>query len=207
MRNDQIDSSFPAIHLADNPQADTPAELCRRKLKELADRPRRFRILGDRLRGAKRNDAFREMLRAMERHQAGQARVIPIILRQCDWQSAPFGKLQAAPRDGKPVRSWPDYDEAFLDIVLTIRAALGATNKSTQAIPPKRSTAPTTQSGFINQPRSSNLSLRRSFTDADRDTFLDQAFEYMARFFENSLNELRARNPGIGTSFKRGRGS
>jgi hypothetical protein len=38
MRNDQIDSSFPAIHLADNPQADTPAELCRRKLKELADR-------------------------------------------------------------------------------------------------------------------------------------------------------------------------
>jgi hypothetical protein len=29
MRNDQIDSSFPAIHLADSPQADTPAELCR----------------------------------------------------------------------------------------------------------------------------------------------------------------------------------
>ena len=42
MRNDQIDSSFPAIHLADNPQADTPAELCRRKLKGLADRLDQF---------------------------------------------------------------------------------------------------------------------------------------------------------------------
>ena len=42
MRNDQIDSSFPAIHLADNPQADTPAELCRRKLKMLADRLDQF---------------------------------------------------------------------------------------------------------------------------------------------------------------------
>ena len=29
-----------------------------------------------------------EMKRAMERHAAGQARVIPIILRECDWPSA-----------------------------------------------------------------------------------------------------------------------
>jgi hypothetical protein len=42
MHNDQIDRSFPAIHLADSPQADTPAELCRRKLKELADRLDQF---------------------------------------------------------------------------------------------------------------------------------------------------------------------
>jgi hypothetical protein len=145
----------------------------------------------------------REMLRAMERHHAGQARVIPIILRHCDWHSTPLGKLQAAPRDGKPVQSWPDYDEALLDVVLTIRAALRAGNKSTQAIPLKRPATSTTQSEAINQPRSSNLSLRRNFTDADRDTFFDNAFEYMARFFENSLDELKARNPGIKTSFKR----
>ena len=35
-----------------------------------------------------------EMTRAMERHEAGDAAVIPIILRPCDWKSAPFGKLQ-----------------------------------------------------------------------------------------------------------------
>src|SRR4051794_29872254 len=43
-----------------------------------------------------------EMTRAMERHERGEARVIPVILRPVDgWQAAPFGKLQAAPTDGK----------------------------------------------------------------------------------------------------------
>src|SRR4051812_14616359 len=36
-----------------------------------------------------------EVARAMERHEAGTARVIPVLLRPVDgWQSAPFGKLQ-----------------------------------------------------------------------------------------------------------------
>ena len=65
-----------------------------------------------------------EMLRALERHAAREARVIPVILRACDWRSLPFGKLLAAPRDGKPIRSWPDIDEAFLDVAKKIRAAL-----------------------------------------------------------------------------------
>ena len=34
------------------------------------------------------------------RHQRGEARVIPIILRACDWKRAPFAKLQALPKDG-----------------------------------------------------------------------------------------------------------
>src|SRR5713101_1991425 len=42
-----------------------------------------------------------EMKRAMERHERGEAYVIPIILRPIYWQQAPFGKLQALPRDGK----------------------------------------------------------------------------------------------------------
>jgi TIR domain len=63
-----------------------------------------------------------EMQRAMERHEAGEARVIPIILRPMDWYSAPFGKLQALPRGGRPVTSWPNQDEAFLDIARGIRS-------------------------------------------------------------------------------------
>jgi hypothetical protein len=53
------------------------------------------------------------------------------------------------------------------------------------------------------EPRSSNLRLRKTFTDKDRDQFLDDAFEFMARFFENSLEEIGKRNPGIEGSFKR----
>ena len=33
-----------------------------------------------------------ELRRAMERHEAGEARVIPVILRTVDWKGAPFGK-------------------------------------------------------------------------------------------------------------------
>lgn len=65
-----------------------------------------------------------EMKRALERHADREARVIPVILRACDWRPLPFGKLLAAPRDGKPIRSWPDIDEAFLDVARKIRAAL-----------------------------------------------------------------------------------
>ncbi len=64
-----------------------------------------------------------EVARAMERHEAGTARVIPIILRPVDWHSAPFGKLQALPRDGKPVTKWRPQDEAFTDIARGIREA------------------------------------------------------------------------------------
>src|SRR4051794_26116953 len=75
-----------------------------------------------------------EMTRALERHRAGEARVIPVILSPCDWLSAPFGSIQATPKNGRPIVSWPDLDEAFLDVVKQIRAAL-----------PKSATSPSTK--------------------------------------------------------------
>jgi energy-coupling factor transporter ATP-binding protein EcfA2 len=69
-----------------------------------------------------------EMTRALEHHNQGTARVIPIILRPCDWHSAPFGKLQALPIEhaggAKPVTKWDDQDEAFTHIAQGIRKAI-----------------------------------------------------------------------------------
>ncbi len=62
-----------------------------------------------------------EMQRALKRHQSGETRVIPIILRPCDWHSAPFGQLQCLPHDGKPVTKWDNQDEAFQDIAEGLR--------------------------------------------------------------------------------------
>jgi hypothetical protein len=67
-----------------------------------------------------------EMNLAMQRHESGDARVIPIILRACDWHSAPFGKLTAAPRDGEPVTLWPDLDKALYDVALKIRSVVAS---------------------------------------------------------------------------------
>lgn len=61
-----------------------------------------------------------EMKNALVRHENGSARVIPVILRPCSWQAAPFGKLQALPKDGKPVVDWPSLDHGFLEVVTGI---------------------------------------------------------------------------------------
>lgn len=58
---------------------------------------------------------------AMERHRAGSARVIPIILRPTDMVGAPFCELQSLPKNKKPVTSWRNPDEAWLDIAQGIR--------------------------------------------------------------------------------------
>jgi cellulose biosynthesis protein BcsQ len=65
-----------------------------------------------------------EMKRALERHESGEARVIPVILRPVYWQDTPFAKLQALPTDAKPVSTWVNRDEAFLDIAKGIQAAV-----------------------------------------------------------------------------------
>src|SRR3989454_10208811 len=65
-----------------------------------------------------------EMQRALERHQRGEARVVPILLRPCDWQSAPFAHLQALPRDGKAITTWDNQDEAFQQIAQGLRQVI-----------------------------------------------------------------------------------
>ena len=139
-----------------------------------------------------------EMQRAMERHERRECRVIAVILRPCDWQSTPFAKLLVTPTDGRPVTKWPDRDEALLDVAKHIRAALPQPSPSAPSAFVSR---PATRS--VSLPRSSNLRLRKNFTEADQDRFLDETFEFVARYFEGSLVELEQRNEGIETRFKR----
>jgi hypothetical protein len=55
----------------------------------------------------------RELNRAMERHEAGEAVVVPVMLRSVDWQGARFMTLQALPKNAVPVTTWSNQDEAF----------------------------------------------------------------------------------------------
>jgi tetratricopeptide (TPR) repeat protein len=64
----------------------------------------------------------KEMMRALQRHEQGSARVVPVIFRPCDWQSSPFGKLQALPRDGQPVIGYPNVDTALTEVAVALRA-------------------------------------------------------------------------------------
>ena len=64
-----------------------------------------------------------EMQRAMERHERKEAQVIPVILRPVYWQGAPFGKLQALPKDAIPItsRKWDSREAALHNVAEGIR--------------------------------------------------------------------------------------
>ncbi|MEM8715862.1 MAG: toll/interleukin-1 receptor domain-containing protein, partial [Cyanobacteria bacterium P01_G01_bin.4] len=68
----------------------------------------------------------KEMARAIERHNEGKARVIPVILRMTDsWEiNTPFGNLQALPKNAKPITLWDDRDSAWADVASGIRNAI-----------------------------------------------------------------------------------
>lgn len=76
----------------------------------------------------------REMARAMERHEAKQARVVPVIVRPCDWHGAPFGKLMGLPRDGRPITSWANNDEAMLDVATQVRRIVDDMNRQAREV-------------------------------------------------------------------------
>ncbi|WP_442944727.1 TIR domain-containing protein [Nostoc sp.] len=64
-----------------------------------------------------------EVTKAIERHKAGEVCVIPIILRNVSWQSAPFARLQALPKNALPVKSWNNQDDAFTNVAEGIKFA------------------------------------------------------------------------------------
>jgi len=144
----------------------------------------------------------KEMTRAIEKHENGSAVVIPVILHPCDWHSAPFGHLRATPTDGKPVSMFANQHEAFAIVAKDVREAA-------KVIPASVSTSKGEQNRVSSKAdvpqgeRSSNLRIKRKFDDHERDEFLEDSYEYMARYFEGSLRELSLRNPQIKTRFKR----
>jgi tetratricopeptide (TPR) repeat protein len=62
-----------------------------------------------------------QLKRSIQRHHEGKARVIPVILRPTDLTGSDLNRLMSLPRNGHPISSWRDQDEALLSIVTEIR--------------------------------------------------------------------------------------
>ncbi len=60
-----------------------------------------------------------EMGRALERHERGDARLIPIILQPIHWKLPPIDLLKALPKNEKPINdpSWGNQNQALVDVV------------------------------------------------------------------------------------------
>jgi hypothetical protein len=143
-----------------------------------------------------------EIARAMERHEGGSACVIPVILRPCKWEITPFAKLQALPKDAKAISQWPNIDEAYLDVANGIHRAVEKLAKGSQV--PRSAPSPRATAGSTggSPPRSGNLRVTKRFTNADKDTFKHDAFDFIRRYIEGSLTELSDRNPDIRINFR-----
>lgn len=68
----------------------------------------------------------REVAVSLERHERGEAMVVPVVLRPCMWSMTPIGKLEALPTKAIPVTSWASQDEAFNDIAHRVSAIVEA---------------------------------------------------------------------------------
>lgn len=64
-----------------------------------------------------------EIPEALRRHKAGEATVMPVILRSCAWNFTPLAAIQAYPEKAKPIKSWTDIDEAYTDVVKAVHLA------------------------------------------------------------------------------------
>ncbi len=67
-----------------------------------------------------------EMHHALEKHEAGNVWVIPIILRPTLWSNTPLGRLRVLPNKGKAVTEWANRDAAFVDVVKGISEVVAA---------------------------------------------------------------------------------
>jgi internalin A len=66
-----------------------------------------------------------EMRRALERHEKEEARVIPVVVRDVNWRTAPFAGLQALPKDALAVTKWADKDSAWRNVSEGIEKVAG----------------------------------------------------------------------------------
>ena len=127
----------------------------------------------------------------------------------CDWKNTPLGGLLATPKDGKPISEYPNPNKAFNIITDEIRRVISEIDKqqpeSCKAIMTESldSSEQEPKSVVIDKVRSSNLTIKKEFSDYEKDTFKKDAFIYIAKFFKNSLEELDRRNGDINYEFEK----
>jgi WD40 repeat protein len=63
----------------------------------------------------------KEMFQAMDRADQGQARLVPVIVRHCDWKHLPVARFQALPTGGTPIVASANLDEVRAHVTSGVR--------------------------------------------------------------------------------------
>lgn len=62
-----------------------------------------------------------DMAKALDRRKRGHAEVVPIIVRECDWEESATATLKPLPTNKRAVASWSNQDEAWKDVAVNLR--------------------------------------------------------------------------------------
>lgn len=72
-----------------------------------------------------------ELKKALERHKKGEAVVVPVIVKPCLWDAHPeIAALQVLPKDGKPISSWVEEDEAWEYVARGVQILTGENDEN-----------------------------------------------------------------------------
>ncbi len=126
----------------------------------------------------------REMKRALERHAAGNARVVPIIVEECDWKAMDMlRQLKAVPTDGKAISEWANPNTAYLNVVQELRRIIEAENAP-------MATAKTAPEPVTERTATARYRAKREFDEIDRGDFRDSAFATIKDYFRRAIDEI-----------------
>lgn len=82
-----------------------------------------------------------ELRPALARHDAGDALVVPIVLRACELADTPLAGRVLLPKDGLPVVAWPDRDVVLQAVAQQLQTLLGRLRASLARQPGERAAA------------------------------------------------------------------
>ena len=126
-----------------------------------------------------------EMTRALERHDAGEVRVVPIIIELCEWKKTPLRHLMALPRDSKPVSKWENEDEAYLNVVTELRRILARDNQDNET-----AHMPTPEQNPAQSPAGPRYRVKREFDEIDKSQFREHAFGNIRSLIESEMTNI-----------------
>ena len=135
-----------------------------------------------------------EIIRAIERHELGEAYIIPVLLRPTDWKGTLFEHIQVLPANALPLSKWQDHDEALLDVVKGVRKVAELVKLSSSSSTSSHTVQQITLRGKHSASPISTIPYRRNLFFTNRETLLSQLHR---RFSASPSLQIQAVN-GLG---------
>lgn len=139
-----------------------------------------------------------EMKEAMARHGRGECRVVPVLLRPCDYSAMPYARFEMLPKDPKDQKlkpitdrnSWQSEDFAMTEVAKRIRELVREL-QSRPELPSRTPTPvhqPTWDSFFENHPHGKKLELLHTVNCDRFPSFQEQLQKHFEAYENQPVN-------------------